>query len=84
LIDNIADNPNMFTVVSTMGFFGLKECLDYASGTLDYFDICCGLRILLGRVEMKLQREQAYTGASLGKKLEMGFVAFRMNPTLLQ
>ncbi|KAM0837747.1 hypothetical protein ACQ4PT_061432 [Festuca glaucescens] len=36
------DNPNMFTVVfEHNGFFcGLKEYLDYASGTVDYFDSC--------------------------------------------
>jgi hypothetical protein len=46
--------------------------------------LCCGLRILLGKDEMKLQREQAFTSAYLGKELEMGFVALRMTPTLLE
>jgi hypothetical protein len=45
---------------------------------------CSGLSILLSRVEMKLQRELAFFCASLGKELEMGFVALRMTSTFLQ
>jgi hypothetical protein len=45
---------------------------------------CSGLRILLQWVEMKLQTELAYIGASLGKELVMGFFALRMTRTFLQ